>query len=171
MQAIENPDAELLPSKAYKISYTGQAYHEVITNALKLRYDRLRQRLAAHFQGAHGLFTFDLRMGRQLGYYDFHYYPMLDFDLCTQQLTGMAVSCGTTLNMRYDVRVVDMNRSPQEHSRDYDIYPGHKAVITHIRTDGEYLATGAKNGEIKVMQFDVYKHQLAMGPKQITIQN
>jgi len=112
-----------------------------------------------------------MRTGRQLGYYDFHYYPMSDFELCSQQLSGFAVTCGTTFHMRYDVRVIDLNKPPQSHDKEYEIFPGHKAVITTIRSDGEYLATGAKNGELKVLNFDVYKQQLALAPNCITIQN
>lgn len=125
----------------------------------------------AYYSGSHGLFTFDLRRGRQLEYYWLHYYPMNDFSMCTEQLVNHAVSCGTTFHMRYDVRAVDLDLPAAQHDPQSEIYPGHKAAITTIRSDGEYIATGAKNGELKVLNFNVYKHQLNMGPNCITIQN
>ena len=91
--------------------------------------------------------------------------------MCSQQLTNHAVTCGTTYHMRYDVRVVDLSKPVSEHDRDYDLYPGHKAAMTTIRSDGEYLVTGAKNGDLKVMNFNVYKQQLSKAPNCITIQN
>ena len=44
-----------------------------------------------------------------------------------------------------------------EHDPNYTLFPGHKSVITGIRIDGEYIVTAAKNGELKVMNFNVYK--------------
>ena len=77
--------------------------------------------------------------------------------MCSEMLSDQAVSCGTTFHMRYDVHAVDLNLSAKEHQPDCEIYPGHKAAITTIRSDGEYLVTGAKNGEVKVLNFNVYK--------------
>jgi hypothetical protein len=69
------------------------------------------------------------------------------------------------------VRPIDLSLSTQDHNSDYKIFPGHKAVIMNIRTDGEYVVTGAKNGELKVMNFNVYKTELNKGPSCITIKN
>ena len=57
------------------------------------------------------------------------------------------------------------------HNADYKLMPGHKAVITQIKSYGEYVVTGAKNGEVKVMGFNVYHKDVNMGPKCITIHN
>lgn len=51
-----------------------------------------------------------------------------------------------------------------EHDPNYVIYPGHKAVITSIRIDGEYIVTAAKNGELKVMNYNAYKSDIQKGP-------
>ena len=59
----------------------------------------------------------------------------------------------------------------ESHDKEYKINPGHKAVITTIKSDGEYVVTGSKKGELKVMNFNVYKSELAKGPSQITIKN
>ena len=68
------------------------------------------------------------------------------------------MSCGTTFHMRYDVYAVDLNQPAiVKTEKETEIYPGHKAAITTIRTDGEYIVTGAKNGEIRVLNFNVYK--------------
>lgn len=61
-----------------------------------MKYQHYKHRLIANFFGGRGLFTFDLRRGKMLDYYDFHYYPMTDFDVCNEQLTGFAISAGTT---------------------------------------------------------------------------
>jgi hypothetical protein len=57
-----------------------------------MRYQREKHRLVANFSGGKGVFTFDLRKGKCLDYYDLHYYPISDFDLCNEQLTNHAVS-------------------------------------------------------------------------------
>lgn len=44
-----------------------------------------------------------------LDYYYQHYYPMTDFDMCSEQLNNHAVTCGTTFHMRYDVRPINLN--------------------------------------------------------------
>lgn len=106
-----------------------------------------------------------------MNYYGFHYYPMTDFDMCTDQLYNYAVTCGTTYHMRYDVRPVNLNLPASQIDKNSEIYPGHHAAITTIRSDGEFVVTGAKNGEVRVMNFNVYKQQLNMGPSCITIQN
>ena len=136
---------------------------------MKMKYQIEKYRLVALFSGAHGLFTFDLRRGKQLEYYDMHYYPSNDFDMCNQQLSNHAVTSGTTFHMRYDVRAINLNQPLSAHDDEAVIYPGHHASITKIRTDGEYIVTGAKNGEIRVLNFNVYKQQLNMGPNCITI--
>lgn len=53
----------------------------MITKAFKMKYVVDKHMLISHFNGARGIFTFDLRKGRQLDYYDLHYYPMTDFDI------------------------------------------------------------------------------------------
>lgn len=76
----------MLPSKAYALQYAHdkKMQQASISKAYKMRYQSERKRLVAHFNGAKGLFTFDLRKGRQIDYYDFHYYPMQDFAMCTE---------------------------------------------------------------------------------------
>ena len=49
-----------------------------------MHYLSQKNMLVAHFSGAKGLFTFDLRRGKQLDYYDFHYYPIVDFAMGTE---------------------------------------------------------------------------------------
>lgn len=51
VQTIENPDAETLPSKAFKLSYTsgGLVQHGVVSKAYKMRYQNEYHRLVAHF--------------------------------------------------------------------------------------------------------------------------
>ncbi len=77
-QTIENPDSTMLPSKAYALQYTQDksTQQSSISKAYKMRYQSDKKRLIAHFNGAKGLFTFDMRKGRQIDYYDFHYYPI-----------------------------------------------------------------------------------------------
>jgi hypothetical protein len=81
------------------------------------------------------------------------------------------VSVGTTYHMRYDLRPVNLNLPAKSHDYEYQIYPGHQAAITQVGTDGEHVVTGAKNGEVRVLNFNVYKNQLNMGPSCFTIQN
>ena len=69
------------------------------------------------------------------------------------------------------MRPIDLSLSASQHNPDYKLLPGHKAVITAVKTDGEYVVTGAKNGELKVMSFNVYKSELNRGPNCITIKN
>jgi hypothetical protein len=73
--------------------------------------------------------------------------------------------------MRYDLRPIDLNLPASLHDREAELYPGHKAAITQVRTDGEYVVTGSKSGEVRVLNFNVYKQQLNYGPQCITIQN
>ena len=95
-QVIENPEVHMLPSKAYSINEKKHNNQMAITKSFKMKYQPNCKRLIAHFQGARGLFTFDLRKGRQIDYYDFHQYPMTDFDLGTDALANTAVTCGAT---------------------------------------------------------------------------
>jgi hypothetical protein len=50
------------------------------------------------------------------------------------------------------------------HDPNHVLFPGHKAVITNIRVDGDYVVTGAKNGELKVMNFNVFKSEMQKAP-------
>jgi hypothetical protein len=55
-----------LPSKAYALQYAidKKTQQASISKAHKMRYQSERKRLVAHFNGAKGLFTFDMRKGR-----------------------------------------------------------------------------------------------------------
>eukprot|EP00349_Pseudokeronopsis_sp_Brazil_P011078 CAMPEP_0202980094 /NCGR_PEP_ID=MMETSP1396-20130829/86087_1 /ASSEMBLY_ACC=CAM_ASM_000872 /TAXON_ID= /ORGANISM="Pseudokeronopsis sp., Strain Brazil" /LENGTH=55 /DNA_ID=CAMNT_0049719859 /DNA_START=926 /DNA_END=1089 /DNA_ORIENTATION=- len=48
--------------------------------------------------------------------------------------------------------------------RDYRLLPGHKAVIMHMRVDEDKVVTADKKGALKVMEFGVFKSELAKGP-------
>ena len=78
-QTLLNPTS--LPSKSTPIpSSSSEGF---ITKAYKMRYQPERKRLVAHFFGAKGLMTFDMRKGKGCEYYGYHYYPMTDFDMGT----------------------------------------------------------------------------------------
>lgn len=62
--------------------------------------------------------------------------------------------------MQYDVRPINLAMKAKDIDPDYKILPGHKAVITNIKTNGEEIITGAKNGELKVMNFNVFKSDI-----------
>lgn len=44
-------------------------------------------------------------------------------------------------------------------------------MITKTRLDGENIVTGAKNGELKVMKFNLFKGDLNKAPSCISIRN
>lgn len=130
-----------------------------------MNYNPQQKRLVAHFFGAKGLFAFDLRKGKkQQSYYDFHYYPMCDYDVGDGVMDGYAMTAGTTQHLQYDVIPINLNKTPEDHDSQYRIFPGHKAVITKLKIDNEFVITGAKNGEVKVMGFNVFKKDIQKGP-------
>ena len=51
------------------------------------------------------------------------------------------------------------------------LLPGHKAVITKIKMDNEMVITGAKNGELKIMNFNMFKTDIHKAPSCITIKS
>ena len=55
------------------------------------------------------------------------------------------------------MRPINLDLSAKSHDQDFMINPGHKAVITQVKTDEQYIVTGAKNGEVKVLNFNVFK--------------
>lgn len=63
----------------------------MITKSFKMRYESSKNRVTSHFFGARGLFTFDIRRGKCLDYYDYHYYPITDFDMGREQFSNLAV--------------------------------------------------------------------------------
>lgn len=73
--------------------------------------------------------------------------------------------------MQYDVRPINLDLKAKDIDVDYKILPGHKAVITHIKTDGELIITGDKKGDLKVMNFNVFKNDIKKGPASFTIKS
>jgi hypothetical protein len=86
-----------------------------------MKYSGDSKQLVAHFQGARGLFTFDLRKQKQLNYYPLHYYPITDFDIGKERFSNIAVSSGTTYHMQYDVRPINIARPVNEIDPEYKI--------------------------------------------------
>lgn len=86
-------------------------------------------------------------------------------------MTGYAMQAGTTQHLQYDVVPINLSKSPKDHDSSYRIFPGHKAVITRLKMDNQYVITGAKNGELKVMDFGVFKRDLQKSPNCINIKS
>ena len=128
--------------------------------------------MIAHFLGAKGISTFDLRAGvKELAYYDLHHYQITDFDAGKDTMSDYAISAGSTQKLRYDVRPINLTKSTRDQDASYEIYPGHQAMITKMRLDGENIVTAAKNGELKIMKFNLFKGDLNKAPSCISIRN
>lgn len=108
---------------------------------------------------------------QQLDYYDLHDYQMSDFDVGSEGLIDYAFSVAATEKYRYDVRPIDLRKSVVDQNRDYELYPGHKAMITRIRQHEDLIVTGDKKGDLKVMKFNFFKGDLRKAPPCITIKN
>ena len=62
-----------------------------------------------------------------------HAYPATDFTAGTDTLSDYAISCSATKNYRYDLRPINLTLSLKQQKGDYELFPGHKAVITKLR--------------------------------------
>ena len=96
---------------------------------------------------------------------------MSDYDVGTDMLSDYAITAAATEQYRYDVRPINLKKSMSEQNHDYAIFPGHKAMITKLRQDGDTIVTGAKNGELKVMKFNYFRGDLSKAPSCISIKN
>ena len=77
--SAENVDIKFTSVKDYEKS------HNVLTKAYKMHFLPHLNLIVAHFQGANGLFTFDIRnMGKVKDYFDFHHYPMTCYNIGDQ---------------------------------------------------------------------------------------
>lgn len=144
---------------------------DLITKSYQMHYQPSQKRLIAHFSGARGIHTFDIRKNSLLEYYDLHSYPMSTYDVGAETLLDYAISVSSTKEYRYDVRPINLKKAAKDHNRDYCIFPGHKAVITRMRVDGNCIVTGAKNGELKVMKFNLFRGDLSKAPSCINLKN
>lgn len=76
-----------------------------------------------------------------------------------------------TYHKQYDIRPINLTRSKYEHNKDFQLFPGHKAVVQHIKVDGENVVTGSFKGEVKVMNFNMYRKDIQMNPSCISIKS
>lgn len=86
-------------------------------------------------------------------------------------MADYAISVAVTKEYRYDVRPINLLKSRKDQNMDNVLYPGHKAVPTRLRQDGDLIVTGDKKGELKVMKFGLFKGDLNKGPSCIKIKN
>ena len=100
-----------------------------------------------------------------------HSYPCSDYDVGKDTLSDYAVSIASTEKYRYDVRPINLKKSAKQQNRDYELFPGHKAMCTKLRVEGDSIITGAKNGELKVMKFGLFRGDLSKAPSCISIRN
>ena len=92
-------------------------HDDLITKAYKMYYIPQRNQLIAGFSGAKGIHSFDLRADvKQLAYYNFHYYPITDFDIGGDALQDYAVTAGATQKLRYDVRPINFQKSKRDNN-------------------------------------------------------
>ena len=96
---------------------------------------------------------------------------MSTYDAGTETLSDYAISVGSTEKFRYDVRPINLKKTKMDHNKEYCIFPGHKAMITQMRVDGNCIVTGAKNGELKVMKFNLFRGDLSKAPSCINLKN
>ena len=82
-----------------------------------------------------------------------------------------AFSVAATEKYRYDVKPVNLNKTPEDQISDYVLYPGHKAMVTKIRQHEDLVVTGDKKGELKIMKFNLFKGDLRKAPSCITIKS
>ena len=152
-------------------SIMADSKEDLVTKSFEMHYQPLQKRLIAHFSGARGIQTFDLRKNALLEYYDLHDYPISAWDTGSDTLVDYALTIGATEKYRYDVRPINLRKSAKEHNKEYCIFPGHKAMVTKMRVDGNCIVTGAKNGELKVMKFNLFRGDLSKAPSCINIKN
>lgn len=57
---------------------------------------------------------------------------------------------------------IDLSKSSKDHDQEYKILPSHKTCPVSICVDGERVVTGSMGGEVKMMNFNVYKKELSM---------
>ena len=108
------------------------------------------------------MMLFDLRKMCLLDYYDFHHFPMNDFDLGSGPTENIACSIGRTENYQYDVVPIDFSLSSAEHDKNYKVFPSHKTCPVTIKVDCERVITGSMGGEVKMMNFNVFRKDLSM---------
>lgn len=96
---------------------------------------------------------------------------MTDYDIGSDILSDYAITGGATQKLRYDIRPINLLKSRQDHDDSYELYPGHQAHITKVKADGDNIVTGAKNGELKVMKFNLFRGDLSKAPSCISIRN
>ena len=118
--------------------------------------------------GSNGLLgpvEIDLRMVNAHKYYPVHNYQILTMCQGKDVLRNLVVTSGTTKTFSYEISVhcVDnLNKSIK-------YIPGHKGIISAIDIGNDCIASGGKDGTVRVLRFDQSKEKLRSQSKSITM--
>lgn len=114
--------------------------------------------------GLTGIVEYDLR-NLENNYYPVHDYQILS--LCKGQgvLNNLVVTSGATRTFNYELNVY----KTQELTKSVKFIPGHKGVINTIDIGDSSIASGGKDGSVRVLTFDKSKETLRTTGKIINI--
>ena len=114
--------------------------------------------------GLNGIVEIDLRM-LSPSYYPVHDYQILTMSQGKETLKNLIVTTGSTKTFSYEVSIHHVENL----KKSVKFVPGHKGVINSIDIGENCIATGGKDGSVRVLNFEKSKEKLKIQSKVITM--
>lgn len=146
-----------VPNQSLPLSYPNRS------GIFKIFLNEPHQLLVAS-NGLMGLVEYDLRT-LQDSYYPVHDYQILASCQGKGVLSNLIITSGSTKSFRYEISVHKVDKL----SESVKYTPGHKGVINSIDIGSDSIASGGKDGSVRVLSFAKSKEILRKQSKSISI--